>query len=155
MRKYSPVVHKHQLADVDQRHGPLKDWGVESLVLGTTPPVVSCFPLHYWHYNYWGWLKGSVHPNYNFSPLSLVEPAMQKFCWELLSAEKKLSWKWLLWITQTNENTFPGKTQCCWLFQCHFFFSVLSSTIIWVNWPIKSTDERNCCCTKFNPVQYI
>lgn len=41
------MVRKHQLTDADQRHGPLKVWEVESLVLDMTPPIASLFSLYY------------------------------------------------------------------------------------------------------------
>ncbi len=37
---YCPIAHKHQLADVDQRHGPLKALEVEAL-LDMTQQTVS------------------------------------------------------------------------------------------------------------------
>lgn len=33
MRGYCQIANEHQLADADQRHGPLRDWEEEGLLL--------------------------------------------------------------------------------------------------------------------------
>lgn len=155
MSTYSPIVHKHQFTDVDQTW-PIKGLGSRKFGAGydsTNRFLVSSSLLTL--NNYWGWLEGSVHPNYIFFFfVSITVPSHAEVLVGTIFYQRNCLESDYCEIPRLTR-TLTGKTRCCWLFQCHFSFSGLSSTIIWVCWPIKSTDERNCCCTEFIPVQYI